>query len=88
MICRVGRVGISMKPIMPILPAVLVVSSLLAGPRPNVVLIITDDQGYGDLACHGKARGAWWMDGNSTISSVIRGRRPTLRGSTRRWWCA
>lgn len=23
------------------------------GRRPNVVLIITDDQGYGDLACHG-----------------------------------
>ena len=25
----------------------------LAGSRPNVILIMTDDQGYGDLACHG-----------------------------------
>lgn len=24
-----------------------------AGTRPNVVLILTDDQGYGDLRCHG-----------------------------------
>jgi arylsulfatase len=28
-------------------------STPLAGSRPNVVLIITDDQGYGELACHG-----------------------------------
>ena len=24
-----------------------------AADRPNVVLVITDDQGYGDLSCHG-----------------------------------
>jgi arylsulfatase A-like enzyme len=27
--------------------------SLLSESRPNIVLIITDDQGYGELACHG-----------------------------------
>ena len=28
-------------------------SAVAADGRPNVVLIITDDQGYGDLSCHG-----------------------------------
>ncbi len=29
------------------------ISAAGAARRPNVILIITDDQGYGDLACHG-----------------------------------
>ena len=28
-------------------------SPLWAVDRPNVILIVTDDQGYGDIACHG-----------------------------------
>ena len=28
-------------------------ASPLAGRKPNIVFVITDDQGYGDLSCHG-----------------------------------
>ncbi|MFM9081447.1 MAG: arylsulfatase [Opitutaceae bacterium] len=31
----------------------LFAAALPAAPRPNVIVLITDDQGYGDLSCHG-----------------------------------
>ena len=31
----------------------LLLLAALAAERPNVLIVITDDQGYGDLACHG-----------------------------------
>ncbi|QDT69117.1 Arylsulfatase precursor [Planctomycetes bacterium MalM25] len=37
-----------------LLPLLLAACSIVtAGERPNVLFIITDDQGYGDLSCHG-----------------------------------
>ncbi len=37
-----------------ILPAVMIFRAApLPAAQPNVILIITDDQGYGDLSCHG-----------------------------------
>lgn len=36
-----------------LLAANAAVAQGLAGSKPNIILIITDDQGYGDLSCHG-----------------------------------
>ena len=33
--------------------ALAVSPSAKASDQPNVVIVITDDQGYGDLSCHG-----------------------------------
>ncbi|MBM3888274.1 MAG: arylsulfatase [Verrucomicrobia bacterium] len=36
-----------------LLPFLAISSSALAAAKPNVILVLTDDQGYGDLSCHG-----------------------------------
>jgi arylsulfatase A-like enzyme len=36
-----------------LVPAGNVFSAELAGSKPNIVLVITDDQGMGDLSCMG-----------------------------------
>ncbi len=42
-----------MRKITPLLTAVLLATSVGLAAQPNVIIVFTDDQGYGDLSCHG-----------------------------------
>ncbi|MDE2681675.1 MAG: arylsulfatase [Verrucomicrobiota bacterium] len=42
-----------MKKLFILCTLLVAVATIQAAKRPNVVLVITDDQGYGDLSCHG-----------------------------------
>jgi arylsulfatase A-like enzyme len=42
-----------MKKLFILCSLLVAVATTQAAKRPNVVLVITDDQGYGDLSCHG-----------------------------------
>ena len=33
--------------------SLLVVPVALGAEKPNIIFVLTDDQGYGDLSCHG-----------------------------------
>jgi len=41
------------KPSLKIMGLALLATTVWAAPRPNVVLILTDDQGYGEIGAHG-----------------------------------
>ncbi|HVJ79474.1 MAG TPA: arylsulfatase [Planctomycetia bacterium] len=42
-----------MVPILVLALLAIPAADSIAGKRPNVIVILTDDQGYGDLSCHG-----------------------------------